>query len=159
MEQSIGTQIGGLMLGAVPTIVLLLVLYGLYLLLVHKPLQKILDERRALTEGAMEEAQAGVLAAGQKAQEYEKRLRAARQAIFHKQEEQRQQARLFREQALAEARKKAEEQVRAARGELQQQVSETKSKLAADAALLAANIARTVTAPGTRGGSAAGQLS
>jgi F-type H+-transporting ATPase subunit b len=35
-------QLGELLLGAVPTIVLLLMLYGLYHVLVHRPLQRVL---------------------------------------------------------------------------------------------------------------------
>jgi F-type H+-transporting ATPase subunit b len=159
MEQSIGEQLGGLLLGAVPTVILLLTLYALYQLLVHRPLQRVLVQRRALTEGAMEQAQAGIAAAENKAREYEQKLRAARQSLFRSLEAELQNARLVREQALDEARLRAEEQLQKARGELQQQVAEAKAKLTADAGQLASRIAATVTASGRAGGVSAGQAS
>ena len=60
-------QIGELLLGAVPTIIFFLFLYGLYTLLVHKPLARVLAERRARTQGAIEKARADVAAAAAQA--------------------------------------------------------------------------------------------
>ena len=59
-------QLGGLLLGAVPTSLMLLLLYILYTALVHNPLKKVLAERRAKTEGAVDKA----YAAGLKPMEY-----------------------------------------------------------------------------------------
>ena len=74
-------QLGGLLLGSVPTIIMLLVLYAIYTLVVHKPLSKVLAERRARTEGAIEKARAAVAAAEARTAEYEQRLREARDQV------------------------------------------------------------------------------
>jgi len=63
-------QLGDLLLGAIPTVVLLLLLYGLYHVLVHKPLQRVLAERHTRTEGAVQRARADIAAAEAKTAEY-----------------------------------------------------------------------------------------
>ena len=107
MEQTL-KQVGELLLGAVPTILLLLMLYGLYTMLVYKPLKKVLAERRSRTEGAIEKARADISAAESKTFEYEAKLREAKLAIFRAQEARRQQAQAARAEAVAEARKRAD---------------------------------------------------
>src|SRR5213592_4646540 len=47
------SQLGGLLLGAVPTVVFVVLVYGAYSALVHKPLAAVLGERYRRTEGAM----------------------------------------------------------------------------------------------------------
>ena len=49
-------QLGGLLLGSIPTIILMVLLFAIYNVVVHKPLVKILAERHAKTEGAIEKA-------------------------------------------------------------------------------------------------------
>src|SRR6202030_4366362 len=63
-------QIGELLLGSIPTIIFFLLLYGLYVALVYKPMGKILAERRARTEGAIEKARADVATAEARTAEY-----------------------------------------------------------------------------------------
>ena len=70
-------QLGALLLSSIPTMVLLLALYGLYHVIVHKPLEAVLAERRKRTQGAIEQARADIAAAAQRATEYEARLREA----------------------------------------------------------------------------------
>ena len=89
-------QVGELLLGAVPTIVILLSLYAIYSVLLHKPLQRVLQERRERTEGAFVKARADIAAAEASTQDYEQRLREARLAIFKAQEARRQQAQIGR---------------------------------------------------------------
>jgi len=72
-------QLGELLLGSVPTALMLIFLWTMYSILVHKPLAKVLAERRAKTEGAIEKARADVAAAEARTGEYEQRLREARQ--------------------------------------------------------------------------------
>src|ERR1700737_2786602 len=82
-------QLGELLFGAIPTIVLLIVLNVFYRLLVHKPLQKTLFERRERTEGAVSKAQANIATAEARTAEYEQRLREARLDIVKAQERRR----------------------------------------------------------------------
>ena len=53
-------QIGGLVLGAVPTMVLFILTVLLYGLFVRRPLDRILAERHARTAGAVEKAKGAI---------------------------------------------------------------------------------------------------
>ena len=97
-------QLGELLLGAVPTVILLALLYALYTAIVHKPLRRVLEERRSKTEGAVEKSRADIAAAEARTSEYEQRLREARATVFHAQEARRKAALDARTAALNEAR-------------------------------------------------------
>ena len=62
MDQTL-QQLGELLLGSVPTVILLALLYALYTVIVHKPLKRVLEERRSKTEGAVEKSKADIAAA------------------------------------------------------------------------------------------------
>jgi F-type H+-transporting ATPase subunit b len=141
-------QVGELLLGSIPTIVFMVLLYGIYTALVHKPLVKVLAERRSKTEGAVEKARADIAAAEARTAEYEKCLREARVAVFKNQEALRQQALQAREAALAEARKKAHAQVEEARAAIERDKAEAQTSLQAESGKLAAEIIRIVLRPG-----------
>src|SRR6266404_1335759 len=113
-------QLGGLLLGSVPTVVMLLMLYAIYTAVVHKPLARVLAERRAKTEGAIEKARADVAAAEARTAEYEQRLREARMSVFKHQEARRQAALQARAAAVATSRARAQEQVKQARAGIEQ---------------------------------------
>ena len=51
-------QLGELLLGAIPTVILLTLLYAIYATVVHRPLRRVLEQRRAKTEGAIEKSRA-----------------------------------------------------------------------------------------------------
>jgi len=140
-------QLGELLLGAVPTVILLGTLYVLYTFLVYKPLTAVLAERRNRTQGAMEKARADIAAAEARAADYEQRLREARQKIFQNQEARRQQAAQARSQAVAQARSRGQEQVKQARAAMEEDKQQAMSKLQSDAARLATDIVRTVMRP------------
>jgi F-type H+-transporting ATPase subunit b len=146
MDQTL-RQLGELLLGSVPTIILLGLLYVIYTFLVHRPLTAVLAERRARTQGAMEKARADIAAAEARTSEYEQRLREARQKIFKNQEARRQQAAQARNQAVTEARNRGQEQVKQARAALEQDKQQAMDKLQSDAARLATEIVRTVMRP------------
>jgi F-type H+-transporting ATPase subunit b len=149
MEQTL-KQVGELLLGAVPTILLLLTLYGFYTVLVYKPLKKVLAERRSRTEGAVEKARADISAAEFKAFEYEAKLREAKLAIFRAQEARRQQAQEARGAAIAEARQQADALIQQAKTQLQQDAAVAKQGLQAEGERLAGEIIRAVLQPAGR---------
>ena len=151
MEETL-RQLGGLLLGSVPTVILLLLLYVLYTVILHKPLVRILAERRAKTEGAVEKARADIAAAGARTAEYEQRLREARVAIFKAQEARRQQAMNARAAAVADARAKAQKQVVQARAGIQKDKADAQAALTAEAGKLATAIIQTVLRPAAAGG-------
>ena len=140
-------QLGELLLGAVPTIVLFLLLYACYAVLVHKPLERVLAERRRRTVGAMEEAKAAIARADAKAAEHEERLREGRVAIYKAQEVRRQKVLEARAESLAQARKAAEARVSEARAGLERDMTEAKAHLQAQGDALAADVMRTILKP------------
>ena len=146
MEQTL-RQLGELLLGSVPTIILLWILYLLYVFLVHRPLTAVLAERRKRTQGAMEKARADIAAAEARTADYEQRLREARQKVFRNLEARRQQAAQTRSDAVNEARARGQEQVKQARGLLEQDKQEAMIKLQSEAGRLASEIVRTVLRP------------
>jgi F-type H+-transporting ATPase subunit b len=148
MDQTL-RQLGELLLGAVPTVILLAALYILYTFLVYRPLAAVLAERRSRTQGAMEKARADIAASEARTADYEQRLREARQKIFKSQEARRQQASQSRAQAVQQSRTRAQEQVKRARAALEEDKQQAMSKLQSDATRLATEIVRTVLRPMT----------
>jgi F-type H+-transporting ATPase subunit b len=146
MDQTL-RQLGELLLGAVPTVILLAMLYILYTFLVHRPLTAVLAERHNRTQGAMEKARADIATAEARTAEYEQRLREARQRVFKNQEARRRQATQARNQAVNEARIRAHAQVKQARADIEQYEQQAMSKLQSDAAQLATDIVRAVLRP------------
>ena len=142
-------QLGGYLLGAIPTIVLLLVVFATYRALVHRPLARVLGERHSRTEGAMERARADVAAAEAKATAYEQRLREARAALFKAQEARRKQALEARAAALAEARVHAQKQVEEARAAIEKDKVSAQDRLQVEAGRLADAIIRAILRPAT----------
>jgi F-type H+-transporting ATPase subunit b len=146
MDQTLH-QLGELLLGAVPTIILLGTLFVLYTLLVHRPLLAVLAERRSRTQGAMEKARADIAAAEARTSDYEQRVREARMKIFKNQEVRRQQAMQSRAEAVNQARARAQGQVKQARSDIEQAKQEALLTLQAETGRLAREIVRTVLRP------------
>jgi F-type H+-transporting ATPase subunit b len=144
-------QLGELLLGAVPTVILLALLYALYTAIVHKPLRRVLDERRSKTEGAMEKSRADIAAAEARTAEYEQKLREAREAVFRAQDARRQTALQARTSAVNEARTKAQAQVQAAKKDIESDRVAAQDGLQADLAALAQEIMRRVLQPAGAG--------
>jgi len=140
-------QAGLLLLDAIPTIVMLLLLYAIYQNLVRKPLERVLAQRRDRTEGALQSARANVASAETRTQEYEQKLREARLAIFKAQEGRRQQAQQLRTQALDEARAVAQEQIRQARAAIEQDIAQARAGMQVEAESLAGEIIRMILRP------------
>jgi len=150
MDQTLH-QLGGLLLGAVPTVILLTLLYALYSAIVHRPLQRVLAERRSKTEGAVEKSRADIAAAEARTSEYEQRLREARAAVFRAQEARRQAALDARSKAVNEARGKAQAQVQAAKKDIEADRVAAQAGLQKDASALAEEIVRRVLQPAGAG--------
>lgn len=140
-------QLGELLLGAVPTVILLALLYWLYTAIVHKPLGLVLQQRRNKTEGAIEKSRADIAAAEARTAEYEQRLREARATVFRAQEVRRKAALEARTAAVNSARAKAQTQVEAAKGEIQKETDAAQRGLQAEVQSLAIEIMRRVLQP------------
>ncbi len=146
MDEIFG-QLGGLLLGSVPTIILVILLFGIYTAVVHKPLTKVLAERHSRTEGAVEKARADIAQAEARTADYEQRLREARMAIFKSQEARRQLALQARAAAVAEARSRAQAHIEQVRATIEQDKVAAQAGLQAESGKLATAIIRTVLEP------------
>ena len=144
-------QIGGLLLGSIPTVIFFLLLFGLYTVLVHKPLVRILGERHARTQGAIDKARSDIQRAEARTAEYEQKLREARLALFKAQEARRAQAAQARAEAVAQAREAAQAKVDEARAAIESDKAAARQTLEAEAGRLATEIIRTVLDPATAG--------
>ena len=105
---------------------------------------RVLNERRARTEGAIEQAEAATAAAAAKTQEYEAQLRAARSRIFQARQQKQQQWTLERDRAVAEAHEAAQRRVEEAKAALQAQSKATHGTLEGSIDELAGEILRAV---------------
>jgi F-type H+-transporting ATPase subunit b len=144
-------KVGELLLGSVPTVILLALLYVLYTTIVHKPLRRVLEERRSKTEGAIEKSRADIAAAEARTSEYEQRLREARAAVFRAQEARRKRALDARTAALHEARNQAQAQVEAAKADIQKDRQAAQEGLEGEPQTLATEIMRRVLEPAGAG--------
>jgi len=137
-------QLRGLLLGSIPTIFLFLSLVILYRFLLYGPLMRVLEERRARTEGAIEQANAATAAAAAKTQEYEAQLRAARAKIFQARQQKLQQWTKERDNAVLEAHEAAQKQVQEAKLALQTQTKDAHRTIEDSVEELAGEILRAV---------------
>jgi len=143
-------QLGGLVLGAVPTMCFFLILVIAYGLLVRRPLAKVLAERKARTSGAMDQAHASISQAESRTAEYEERMRHARAEILAARDRRLKQWQAEREQALNEARETTAERVRAGRAEIEQSVADAQRQIETVSMELSEQILRAVMPAETR---------
>ena len=149
--QEIIQQVGSFLLGAVPTMILFVVLVIAYQILVQGPLSRTLKERRARTAGAVEEAQKAIAAAEAKATDYAARLRHARAEIFKVRESRLKQWAQERDAQLDVARKSAGARVTDAKAALQAEGGAARKTLMASSSELVEQVVRAVM-PAAAGG-------
>ena len=136
--------LGGILLKAIPTVILLIILHFYLKAVLFGPLDRVMKERRKLTEGARELAEASLAAATRKADEYEAKLREARAAVYKQQEEIRKRWLEEQAQQVAEARTRSESTVKAAREAIAQDVAAARTSLQDTSATVADQIVATV---------------
>jgi F-type H+-transporting ATPase subunit b len=142
--EEIFQQIGALLLGATPTILLFVILVLAYQFLVQGPLSRALAERRARTEGAIENAHKAISRAEARAAEYAEKLRLARAEIFKMREARDKQRSAEREAALDAARKAAGARVSQARSEMDVEAENARQAIHGSAGELANQVVRAV---------------
>jgi F-type H+-transporting ATPase subunit b len=122
-------QLGGLVLGSVPTMILFILLVAAYGLLVRQPLERMLAERRARTTGAVEQARGAIAAAEAETTAYEEKLRAARAEIFASREARIKQWNAEREAAIEQARRSSQQRITAARKDIEQSAADARKQI------------------------------
>jgi F-type H+-transporting ATPase subunit b len=137
-------QVGALIIGAIPTVLLFIVLVVAYQILVQGPLTKILQERRARTAGAVEDAHKAIEQAEVRAAEYATKLRQARAEVYKIREQRMKQWIAERDAALDTARQAAAAKVRLSVAEIEAQASAARTSIQASAGELAAQVVHAV---------------
>jgi F-type H+-transporting ATPase subunit b len=145
-------QIETLLIGAIPTMVLFIVLVLAYQFLVQGPLSETLKQRRARTVGALEDAQKAIAHAEARAAEYAAKLRQARAEVYKVREQRVKQWTAERDATLDAARKAAGQKVSEARVELDAEAAQARVSIEASAGELASQVVRAVL-PATAGSS------
>ena len=141
------SQLVELFLGALPTVIIVFLLFFFLRWSFWKPLERVLAERHATTEGARQQAEKLLNTANEKLRHYEDALRQARAEIYRQQEASRQQALEERNRVAREARERAQESIRQAKLEIARDVDQAKKQLEAESQRLAEEITRTLLAP------------
>src|SRR3954467_6647297 len=140
--EKILSQLGGLLLSAVPTVLLLVTLMLLYKFILHDKLVAVLSERGHRTEGAIQKAKADLAAAEAKTADYANRVREAKLAIYKAQEARRKQVMDARVATLAQARSAADAKVKEARVGIEKDIQAARATLGAESEKLANEIVR-----------------
>jgi len=136
--------LGGILLRALPTFILVLLLNAYLKWVFFKPMGRVLDARHAATAGARQAAEESLQHAEAKAAEYVTAVRAARGEAYQAQEKLHRQLRQEREVEMRAARERADAAVRAARAGIQGEAREAKAALEARSEVLAEEIAGAV---------------
>ena len=139
-------------MGAIPTTLLFIVLVLAYQFLVQGPLTATLSKRRALTEGAMEDAQKAVAQAEARTAEYAAKLRLARAEVYKVREQRVKQWNAERDAQLDVVRKAAGQKVSQAKAALELEAEAARQTILGTAGELAGQVVLAVM-PATAGGS------
>ena len=122
-------QLGGLVLGSVPTMILFILLVIAYGFLVRRPMERILAERRARTLGAVEQARGAIAAAEANTSAYEDKLRAAKAEIFNARDQKLKQWNAEREAALEEVRNSTKQRVLTAKLDIEHSATDARNQI------------------------------
>jgi len=136
--------LGGILLNAVPTFLLVVFLNFFLKAVFFKPLERVLEKRYELTEGARKRAEQALQLAAAKTAEYEAALRSARAEIYQAQESLHKQLEERRAAELLAARNRAEEVVGQAKARLEADVQGLRSGLGQQSESLADQIVETI---------------
>ncbi len=149
--QLIVQQLGSMFVGAIPTMILFVLLVMSYQVLVQGPLTATLKRRRELTEGAMEAAQKAIADAEERTAEYATKLRQARAEVYKIREQRLRQWNAERDAALDAARRVAGQRLSQARTEIEAETAAAKQAIQASAGDLAGQVVRAVLPVGAGG--------
>jgi F0F1-type ATP synthase membrane subunit b/b' len=143
MEQ-VARALGAILLRAVPTFVLVLLLYIFLKKMFFNPLEALIARRYSETEGALKAAGETAGVAERKMSEYQQALHEARAEIFRYLANERKRTLEECDRALGGARRDAEQRIEATRQQLQADVEVAKGLLRGESDELADAIARLV---------------
>lgn len=133
-------QLGTLFVGALPSAILLILLFLYLRAVLFKPLDQILAERHAKMGGREVRAAETLRTAEQKLLQYNAALQAARSEIYASQEQLRRNLEAERDAAISAAAEQAKAQLNVVRQQLDNEVAAARTAVAQEAAQLASQI-------------------
>ena len=136
--------LGGILLRAIPTFLLVVLLHFYLKSIFFKPMGAVLKKRYEGTEGARKQAKQALDAAAAKTAQYEQSLTAAKQQVYQAQEKSYRAMQDRESAAIAEARAKVDASIKAAKAEIAAETDEAKTNLAAQSDVLAGQIAEAI---------------
>jgi F-type H+-transporting ATPase subunit b len=145
MEQ-LFKQLGDIIVRAVPAFIVFVLLHLYLKKVLFQPLERVLEERRKKTQGAVEASEAIIRAAAGRMDAYEHALNQARADIYKEQEVARRQLASGQAQAAERARAAMGAKVAEARTAIEAEASVARASLAEEAERLADKIATAVLA-------------
>ena len=151
--EAILKQLEELLLQAVPTITLVFLFYLFLRFNFFRPLEKVLAEREAQTEGARKSAEQLQAEAKGKAHAYDEALKKTRTSIYAEQEVTRRAILDERVALIGETRNRAKDEVRAARERIDEELGRARQEMEKESAKLGAELARAILERRRRGGS------
>ena len=140
-------QLGELFLGALPTVVLILVFYFILKSLFFKPLLAVMAEREARSISAQKAAETAQAVAAGKVKQNQDALRQARAQVYAEQEAARKKLLDERAAQLKEARTRSAAEVGAAKERIAAELAAARRDLEPGIAQLASEIASRVLQP------------
>jgi F-type H+-transporting ATPase subunit b len=136
--------LGGILLRAIPTFLLVIGLHFYLKSVFFRPLERVLSARFEATEGARQLAEQSLAKAAAREAEHQAAIRAARAEIYQEQEQLRRSLEEERSNALNAARKNVEARIDEAKAQIAAEVAEAKQNMAADSERLANQIADSI---------------
>jgi len=133
-----------LLIGAIPTFLLVWILYLYVTRVFYGPLEKTLRKRREATSGLRKTAEAEIVETEKKTAQYQEALRTVKTELYHVQEQERQRVIEQRGEILRQAHQRAEVMVQTARQQIRQEAGVAKMTLDSEAEQLAASITQAI---------------
>ena len=137
-------SLGGLLLKAIPTIVLLLIVHFYLKRMFFRPLREVLAKRREATEGARKSAEALLAQAAEKTAALEAAMRKAREEVYREQEETRRRWISEQTERLEETRRNSRDLIHQAKQQLDSETAAAKRELTPATTALADQIAQSL---------------
>lgn len=136
--------LGGILLRAVPTFLLIILLHLYLKSIFFKPLEKVLRDRYNATEGARKLAEQNLAQVAAKTEQFEKALFAAKSEVYQAQEKAFKALQEQHSAALATARAAADQEIKRAKAALAADMVEIKRTLDSESGALADRIADSI---------------
>jgi F-type H+-transporting ATPase subunit b len=142
--QELAHQLGELFLQAVPTVLIVFLFYLFLRANFFRPLERVLEERRARTEGARRAAESAQAAAQEKERAHQEALRKAKAELYAEQEQARRRALDERAEVIRSTRARAGDDIRMAKAKIQAEAAAARKELEQATQVLAAEISRAI---------------